>query len=107
VLKYGYSGAGGLLTVRLLNESAFTQTFQRNISTGRTYILSSVLKDIKVLDILGGMQNIFNLYFETNNNNRVIRIEPKTALLKPIFKKVQTNNELSNPNQLTQNLLSI
>jgi hypothetical protein len=105
VLKYGYTSAGGLLTVRLLNESKFTQTFQRNITTGRTYILSSVLKDIKVLDILGGMQNIFNLYFDTNNNDRVIRIEPKTVLLKPLTQGEDLTDKLDVDNRITTDII--
>jgi hypothetical protein len=106
IVRYGYLNDGAAtLTVRLLNESKFTQTFQRNISTGRTYVLSSVLKDIKVLDILGGMQNIFNLYFETNNNNRVIRIEPKTALLKPISQGEDLTDKLDVDNRITTDII--
>lgn len=105
VLRYGYIGAGGLLTVRLLNESAFTQTFQRNITTGRTYVLSSVLKDVKVLDILGGMQNIFNLYFETNNDDRVVRIEPKIALIQPISQGIDLTGKLDVDNRITTDII--
>jgi len=106
ILKYAYSTTlGGLLTVRLLNESAFTQTFQRNITTGRTYVLSSVLKDVKVLDILGGMQNIFNLYFETNNDDRVVRIEPKIALIKPISQGVDLTDKLDVDNRITTDII--
>jgi hypothetical protein len=105
VLRYGYVGAGGQLTVTLLNESAFTQTFQRNITTGRTYVLSSVLKDVKVLDILGGMQNIFNLYFETNNDDRVVRIEPKIALIKPISQGVDLTGKLDVDNRITTDII--
>jgi hypothetical protein len=105
VLRYGYIGAGGQLTVTLLNESAFTQTFQRNITTGRTYVLSSVLKDVKVLDILGGMQNIFNLYFETNNDDRVVRIEPKIALIKPISQGVDLTDKLDVDNRITTDII--
>jgi hypothetical protein len=105
VLKYGYIGGGGLLTVTMLNESKFTQTFQRNITTGRTYVLSSVLKDIKVLDILGGMQNIFNLYFDTNNDDRVIRIEPKTALLKPLTQGEDLTDKLDVDNRITTDII--
>lgn len=105
VLKYGYVGAGGQLTVTLLNESAFTQTFQRNITTGRTYVLSSVLKDVKVLDILGGMQNIFNLYFETNNDDRVVRIEPKIALIQPISQGIDLTGKLDIDNRITTDII--
>jgi hypothetical protein len=106
IVRYGYlNDAAALLTVRLLNESAFTQTFQRNITTGRTYVLSSVLKDVKVLDILGGMQNIFNLYFETNNDDRVVRIEPKIALIKPISQGIDLTGKLDVDNRITTDII--
>jgi hypothetical protein len=104
VLRHGYLG-GGLLTVSLLNGSAITQQFQRNITTGRVYELSAVLNDIKVLDIISGLQNMFNLYFETSNYGRTVTIEPKKDLIKLPSQGIVYSQKLDINNRIKTNIV--
>ena len=105
VFRFGYIG-GGDITVVLDSDSSFTQTFQRNITAGRIYNVNSTLPQYKVLDILGGLQNMFNLYFETDNLNKTVSIEPKPVLIKPISDGVDYSDRLDVGNQIQTDFIT-
>lgn len=56
-----------------------------------------LLKDWKVLDMIRGLKALFNLAFETDENRKVIKIEPKDRYLNK--SKYQTN---ANPTSLQE-----
>jgi hypothetical protein len=51
------------------------------------------------------LQNIFNLYFETNNDARTVTIEPKTALIKPISQGIDLTDKLDVDNRITTDII--
>lgn len=75
------------------------------ITANQTYVVSGVLKGTKVLDIIGGLQNIFNLYFETNNDARTVTIEPKPALMKPLSQGEDLTDKLDIENRITTDII--
>jgi hypothetical protein len=82
-----------------------TMVPEPTIVENTTFTISDVLKDIRVLDIIGGLQNIFNLYFETNNDARTVTIEPKTALIKPISQGIDLTDKLDVDNRITTDII--
>jgi hypothetical protein len=93
------------LTITVMEGIQISVNLQPDIVTGQEFIVSTVLAKLKVLDILGGMQNIFNLYFDTNNNDRVIKIETKTALLKPLTQGIDLTDKLDVENRITTDII--
>jgi hypothetical protein len=89
----------------MLNQSIVSQQSQRNIVQGQTYTISNILPEIKVLDILGGLQNMFNLYFETNNASRTVAIEPKKDLVKTIATGLDFTDKLDIQNRITSDFI--
>jgi hypothetical protein len=106
VFKHGsISTIGNTATITLNNGSDFGLNFQENITVGQTYSIGITLPEYKVLDVLGGLQNMFNLYFETDNQNKTVTIEPKTVLIKPISQGVDFSDKLDVQNQLTTDFI--
>lgn len=96
----------GTMDFTLLDGSTFIQSFQENITQGQTYSVSSVLPQFKILDIIGGMQNMFNLYFETDNERNTITIEPKPVMLKPFSEGVDLSGSINVENQISTEFIS-
>jgi hypothetical protein len=105
ILRFGYLGAWAQLIVTMQNGATVTQEFQRNIVQGQTYTISNILPEIKVLDILGGLQNMFNLYFETNNASRTVAIEPKKDLIKSLANGLDFTDKLDIQNRITSDFI--
>jgi len=81
------------------------QSLESTIVANQTYELGNTLSEVKVLDVLGGLQNIFNLYFETNNDAKTVTIEPKPALVKPISQGVDLTGKLDVDNRITTDII--
>lgn len=58
------------------------------IIEGVNYEVSQVLPDIKLIDVLTGVMNMFNLYFKTDSINKVVYCEPRDEFLKPLTEAV-------------------
>ena len=54
-------------------------------STGTVVSVADLYdSDTTLLDVINDITRMFNLYFETNNNNRTVRIEPRDSFYKSI-----------------------
>jgi len=82
------------------DSSSVTFEMQPTITKDQEYEVSTVLPELKVLDVLGGLLNMFNLQFITDSNLRTINIEPKTTLYKGISEGVDYSDKLDVSNQI-------
>lgn len=65
-------------------ELEFYNEVTGEIIEGVTYEVSQVLPDVKLIDVLAGVMNMFNLYFKTDAINKVVYCEPRDQFLKPL-----------------------
>lgn len=100
------SVVGNTTIISLLPNGSFIQTIDESITVEQTYNVGLTLPEYKVLDILSGLQNMFNLYFQTDNLNKTVRIEPKPVLIQPISQGVDYSSKLDVQNQLTTEFIS-
>jgi hypothetical protein len=96
----------GTINLVLLDNGTFIQTFQENITIGQTFNVGGVLPQFKILDIIGGLQNMFNLYFNTDNETKQVTIEPKPVMLKPLSQGVDLSDSINVENQLTTEFIT-
>ncbi len=75
-------------------KSYFKIAKQAAIYEGNQYTLGATLPDIPVLDLLTGLVNMFNLYIQTDTENKVVTIEPRNTFYKPITKAVDWSSKL-------------
>lgn len=106
VLSFGFLNvASDDITITMLAGFNVSQQFESTITANQTYNIANTLSETKVLDIVAGLQNIFNLYFDTNNNSRTVKIEPKPALVKPISQGVDLSDNLDVENRITTDII--
>jgi hypothetical protein len=99
------TGAAQSISLRASEGSTLKVNIQPPIVKGQTYTISNILPEIKVLDILGGLQNMFNLYFETNNASRTVAIEPKKDLIKSLANGLDFTDKLDIQNRITSDFI--
>jgi hypothetical protein len=95
------------ITVSMQAGFSAEQSLDITIAANQTYNVGNTLTDLKVLDVLGGLQNIFNLYFDTNNDTRTVTIEPKPALLKPLSEGIDFTSKLDVKNRITTDIVQV
>lgn len=59
--------------------STFTNVINPQIVAGQTFEVSTVFEDVKVMDLIKGLANMFNLYFETDIVGKNVLIEPRQS----------------------------
>lgn len=59
--------------------STFTNIINPAIIAGQTFEMSQVFEDVKVMDLIKGLANMFNLYFQTDIAGKNVLIEPRQA----------------------------
>nr|MBI1231424.1 hypothetical protein [Cytophagales bacterium] len=67
-----------------ITELEFFNEVTGDIIEGVTYEVSQVLPEIKLIDVLTAVMNMFNLYFKTDSINKVVYCEPRDEFLKPL-----------------------
>lgn len=67
-----------------ITELEFSNEVTGEIIEGVSYEVSQVLPDIKQIDVLTGVMNMFNLYFKTDSISKVVYCEPRDQFLKPL-----------------------
>lgn len=68
----------------VINQVNFYNEVAGDIVEGMTYEVSQVLPDIKQIEVLTGLMNMFNLYFRTDTTTKTVFCEPRDQFLKPL-----------------------
>ncbi len=55
-----------------------------DIIEGVSYEVSQVLPEVKLIDVLTGVMNMFSLYFKTDSISKLVFCEPRDHFLKPL-----------------------
>lgn len=71
-----------------ITELSFFNEVKVDIVEGVTYEVAKVLPDLKLIDVLTGVMNMFNLYFRTNSVDKKVYCEPRDTFLKPLNEAV-------------------
>jgi hypothetical protein len=67
-----------------IQQLEFYNAITGDIVEGATYEVSQVLPDVKLIDVLTGIMNMFNLYFRTDTVTKKVYCEPRDQFLKPL-----------------------
>lgn len=60
-----------------VHDIQFTNEIEATIQQNTTYDVASVLPDIKQLEVLSGLINLFNLFFKTDTQQKIVYCEPR------------------------------
>lgn len=93
------------LNITVLQGIIVSVNLQANIIAGQEYIVSTTLPNLSVLSILGGLQNMFNLYFETSNYGRTVIIEPKKDIIKLTDEGINYSQKLDINNRIKTSIV--
>lgn len=93
-VSYGSTNVGK--PVKILAGSTFNAYYVNTaLAQGEAYTLSDIYDtSLTLLDVINDLTRMFNLHFETNNDSRTIKIEPRDDFYLPITDAVDWTNKI-------------